>query len=232
MTLNANEVGGGAPTGKYKSAMRLEALARRGRVELEDAARHAEAAARAFMADIAPADPVTVALYWPIRRELDTRPLIDRLLAAGHTVCLPAMLAPDTPLTFRAWDGAAELTDNGFGTMAPGESAPAAAPDIMVMPLAGFDAQGNRLGYGKGYYDRTIANLPRRPILCGYAFSVQQVDDIPAQRHDVPMDMIVTEQGVTRFVAAAETPEISDVVVEPDPDAPAAGPDDSGDGAA
>lgn len=179
--------------------MRLEALARRGSIDPDKAVAHAQAATDRFMAEVAPDRPVAVAVYWPIRHEIDTRPLIEKLFAADHRVALPAMVAPDAPLVFREWDGEAELIDNGFGTEAPDQHAPEVTPDIVVMPLAGFDATGHRLGYGKGYYDRTVAALPRRPLLVGFAFSAQEVDEIPAQPHDVRMDMIVTEQGVRRF---------------------------------
>ena len=91
------------------------------------------------------------------------------------------------------------LYPSGFGTLAPSEVAPIVEPDIVVMPLLGFDRHGTRLGYGKGYYDRTLAQMGTKPLLVGYAFAAQELDFIPREAHDVPLDMLVTENGARRF---------------------------------
>ena len=118
---------------------------------------------------------------------------------AGVTVCLPVIAGDEKPLFFRVWDPDASLFEAGFGTLAPGDDAPLAIPDIMVLPLVGFDGAGTRIGYGRGYYDRTISSLAAKPLLVGYAFSVQELDAIPSEAHDVPLDLVVTELGVRRF---------------------------------
>ena len=126
-------------------------------------------------------------------------PYIAGLIDGGTTTCLPVVIADDQPLVFRQWDGMTPLDAGDFGTMAPGPDAPVVTPNLILMPLAGFDASGNRLGYGKGFYDRTVAALNPRPQLIGYGFSTQQVDLIPAEPHDVRMDMVISELGMLKF---------------------------------
>lgn len=182
-----------------KALLRKEALLRRAAIRDDAAKRMAEIAAETFLADVPRTPESTIALYWPIRGELDTRPLMAALIDSGAKVCLPVVLADDQPLIFRLWDGQSPLEPSGFATLAPGPDAPEAVPDIILMPLAGFDATGQRLGYGKGFYDRTLAALPSAPLLIGFGFSIQQVDQIAAEGHDVPMHMMITEKGLMRF---------------------------------
>jgi 5-formyltetrahydrofolate cyclo-ligase len=109
----------------------------------------------------------------------------------------------EAPLELRVWEADAPLYEAGFGTLAPSDLAPRAVPDLVLMPLLGFDSAGTRLGYGGGYYDRTLAILPKKPMLVGLAFAAQELDQIPRALHDVPLDAIITENGV-RFFEAAE----------------------------
>ncbi|MBN9308938.1 MAG: 5-formyltetrahydrofolate cyclo-ligase [Devosia sp.] len=146
-----------------------------------------------------------VAGYWPIRDELDIRSIVARLMDAGQPVCLPVVVGDEQPLELRLWQEGASLYEAGYGTLAPADDAPRAEPDVILMPLLGFDKHGTRLGYGGGYYDRTLAALGRRPRLIGFAFTLQEVDDIPREGHDVPLDAIVTEAGVRVFEKAPVT---------------------------
>ena len=118
---------------------------------------------------------------------------------AGQPVCLPVVLGDEQPLELRLWEQGAPLYEAGFGTLAPADSAPRVEPDVILMPLLGFDRHGTRLGYGGGYYDRTLAPLSKRPRLVGFAFAAQELDLIPREAHDVPLDAIVTEAGVRHF---------------------------------
>jgi len=86
--------------------------------------------------------------------------------------------------------------------LAPSDLAPRAVPDLVLMPLLGFDNQGTRLGYGGGYYDRTLTVLPKKPLLVGLAFAAQELAHIPREDHDVPLDMVITENGIRFFGAA------------------------------
>lgn len=182
-----------------KSALRREA--RRRRLALHDGYR-AEASRSAchhFLSGV-PLDPESVvAGYWPIRDELDTRQIMAQLMDAGQPFCLPVVQGEDKPLELRQWREGGALYPAGFGTLAPEDGAPVLVPDLVMMPLLGFDASGTRLGYGGGYYDRTLASLSRRPRLVGFAFDVQQFDHVPRLAHDIPLDAVVTETGIRFF---------------------------------
>lgn len=145
-----------------------------------------------------PQDAV-VAGFWPIREEIDPRPLLDRLRARGHRLCLPVVAEPH--LLFRVFDRETGFEPAGFGTMAPGPCADEVIPDVLLMPLAAFDGAGNRIGYGKGHYDTAITAIERQgAILCiGLAFEAQEVDHIPAEPHDRRLDGILTEGGFRSF---------------------------------
>jgi len=103
------------------------------------------------------------------------------------------------PLSLRLWEPHAPLYEAGFGTLAPNEFAPQVEPDVIIMPLLGFDAAGTRLGYGGGYYDRTLDRLGKKPRLIGLAYAAQELDAIPREPHDVPLDMVITERGAQIF---------------------------------
>ena len=186
-----------------KAALRLRARAQRSSLRETAMAEAALAAARHFVdgVNLRPGD--IVALYWPIREELDCKPLLTRLMDSLQPVCLPVVLGDGQPLDMRLWEQGTPLYPSGFGTLAPSEIAPRVEPDIVVMPLLGFDAKGTRLGYGGGYYDRTLAAMSKRPLLIGYAFAAQELPFIPREPHDLPLDMIVTEQGARTFEPAS-----------------------------
>lgn len=140
-----------------------------------------------------------VACYWRIRDELDCQPILVRLMDSNQTVVLPVVMGDEEPLDMRVWEQGASLYEAGFGTLAPADLAPRAEPDVVLMPLLGFDNTGTRLGYGGGYYDRTLAKMSKKPRLIGLAFAAQELDAIPREAHDVPLDAIVTEAGVRHF---------------------------------
>jgi len=182
-----------------KAALRKEAHMRRGQLHSSlrlDAARDAVGH---FLDKVPPRKGDVVAAYWPIRDELDIKDLIVKLMDSGQPVALPVVLGDEEPLEFRLWQEGSPLYEAGFGTLAPEDSAPRVVPDVFLMPLLGFDRHGTRLGYGGGYYDRTLARLKQRPRLIGFAFARQEIDHIPRQAHDVPLDAVVTELGVRVF---------------------------------
>lgn len=139
-----------------------------------------------------------VALYWPIGAEVDPRPALDALAARGVVTCLPRIVAPAQPLAFHRWRPGDPLLEGRLGTAEPAATAPLVTPDHLVVPLVGFDARLYRLGYGGGYYDRTLAALRRqgRAQAIGVAFACQEVDRVPAGRYDQRLDKIVTETGL------------------------------------
>ena len=135
-----------------------------------------------------------VAAYWPIRSEADPRPLARALAAFGAQLALPVVHGDG--MTFGRWNGdEADLVPAGFGALGPVSDAPAVTPTIVLAPLLGFDASGQRLGWGKGYYDRYLAHCAVRPFVVGVAFACQEVAGIPREAHDHRLDAIVTEAG-------------------------------------
>ncbi|MBL8580027.1 MAG: 5-formyltetrahydrofolate cyclo-ligase [Mesorhizobium sp.] len=184
-----------------KRELRRDALARRD--ALEPAWRIEQSLAMASAADsIAPAPGTVVSGFWPMRSEVDVRPLMSALEENGARVCLPAIL-DRTTIEFRALMQESALIDMGFGTLGPGEDAETLDPSIMLVPLAAFDHRGHRIGYGAGYYDRAIAKLVAKgqsPRLIGIAFDCQQVTLVPDEPHDVVIPEILTESGLRRFL--------------------------------
>lgn len=181
-----------------KDKLRKEALARRKAMPEVDRIEKSLGLLE-YVSDLPVQPGAVVAGFWPIRDEIDPRPLMDRLRQNGHSLCLPVVAKPH--LQFRKLVRGAAMGPAGFGTMAPGPEADELRPDVLLMPLAGFDKHGNRIGYGKGYYDTAIAALEKDgPLLCiGLAFSVQEVDLVPAEGHDKPLAGILTEDGYRTF---------------------------------
>ena len=152
-------------------------------------------------AEIAFETGTIVSGFSPIRSEADIRPLMFALREKGARLCLPVVLDRET-IIFRDLVRGAELVDTGFGTAGPGPEAEVLDPDLLLVPLSAFDAAGNRIGYGAGHYDRAIARLRangRTPRLIGIAFACQEVEAVPAEPHDVPLDAILTEDGLRRL---------------------------------
>jgi 5-formyltetrahydrofolate cyclo-ligase len=144
--------------------------------------------------------------FLPIRSEIDPRPLLENLHSRGARLCLPAIIDRAT-IVFRELVRGQNLTDTGFGTIGPGQDADILDPEILIMPLAAFDRHGNRIGYGAGHYDRAIARLEAKgmaPACIGIAFSIQEVDRVPAMPYDKRMHAVITEAGHRRFVPQQE----------------------------
>ncbi len=139
--------------------------------------------------------------YWPLADELDLRPSLEALDERGCRVVLPAMTGRDRPLVFRDWTPGDSLVPAGFGTLEPAASREARAPDVLLVPLLAFDRQGYRLGYGGGFYDRSLAELRAVKAVqaVGVAFSALQVEAVPRDANDQPLDWIVTEREVLEF---------------------------------
>ncbi|HEY5410312.1 MAG TPA: 5-formyltetrahydrofolate cyclo-ligase [Caulobacteraceae bacterium] len=133
--------------------------------------------------------------YWPFRREYDCIPLMRQVIEAGGQVSLPVVLHKNHPLEFRPWTPGARMEAGVWNIMHPAEGI-SVQPAALLIPLVGFDARGYRLGYGAGFYDRTIALFETPPLKIGVGFELSRLDTIFPQDHDIPMDVIVTEKGV------------------------------------
>ena len=136
-----------------------------------------------------------MSFYWPIRTEIDPRPVMETLVGA-RDVCLPVTHGRDAGLTFRAWTPGATMEADGFGVDVPAADI-SVVPRVLVVPMLGFDRRGHRLGYGAGHYDRTLDQLRRlhRVFAIGFAYSAQECDRVPTEPTDQPLDLIVTEAG-------------------------------------
>ena len=148
-----------------------------------------------LLTELPPPDGAVVAGYWPIGDELDARPALLSLAARGHLLALPTTPPRGQPLTFRAWAPGGDLLSGRFGTLEPPAGAPDVTPTFLLVPLLAFDRRGGRLGYGAGYYDRTLASLPGATAV-GLAFHRQEVAEVPTGPGDAPLHAIVTDREV------------------------------------
>lgn len=144
-----------------------------------------------------------VAGYWPISTELDVRPLLARLEAAGLRCALPAVEDGADVLVFRRWRPGEELQSGIFETRQPSPEAPPAVPDVMLVPLLAVDPAGRRLGHGRGWYDRTLSALRRGgdrspPTTVAVCFASQVIDSVPHDGRDEPVDWILTGDRLVR----------------------------------
>ncbi len=146
-------------------------------------------------------EPHIVAGFSPIQTEPDGLYILKALSAIQCRCALPVMTGKDSPLTFREWDLAADLKDGPFGTREPAPEWPCVMPDIILVPLLAFDGNGHRLGYGGGYYDRTLDIYRQKGhsfTAIGVAYDGQKRDHVPHNHQDQPLDIIVTEQDMYR----------------------------------
>jgi 5-formyltetrahydrofolate cyclo-ligase len=199
----------GKPDASDKARLRAAALARRD--ALEPSARHHHSAALAQNAASLDWPRGPVSGFWPMRSEVDPRPLMRLLAGRGMPLALPRVERHG--LSFRSFTFEDTLMRAGFGLSEPLPHAPEVRPAAMIVPLAAFDRRGHRIGYGAGYYDRAIARAlsDGQPLLTvGVAFSVQEIPLIPDEPHDRPLDWIVTECEIIPTSGIAQIPHSSE----------------------
>ena len=187
-------------TAQIKAALRTAALALRDALPAAARAAAAETiAARAF--PVAVAAGTIVAGFSPMKTEINPIPLLRKLSDAGARLALPAIAGRGKPLIMRAWQFGAPLKAGQWGIREPTADAGEVAPDILIVPLACFDRQGHRIGYGAGYYDMTIAALraKKKVVAIGIAFAAQEVSRVPATDRDERLDLVLTEREVIDF---------------------------------
>jgi len=186
-----------AETVTAKAALRTQARTKR--AGLVDASGPALAAA---VADVAAAfldarRELSISAYASMPDELDTRPLLQKLAGQGFELALPVMSGKNAPLTFRRWLPGDVMVRRQWGIQEPSADKPEIVPDVVLVPLLAFDRRGFRLGYGGGYYDRTLSALRRRKtiIAAGLALDEQEVDDVPHLDYDERLDWVLTPSG-------------------------------------
>lgn len=181
-----------------KRRLRVAARARRDAIAEDERAAAAHRIAERLLSDLIDRSGQSVSAFWPMGSEVDLGPVMARLHERGHAMALPVVAAAGQPLIFRAWSPGASLVPGGFGTQIPSQDAPEIEPQVLLVPLLAFDRGGYRLGYGGGFYDRTLARLratgARKAI--GVAYAAQEVAEVPRDATDARLDAIVTEREV------------------------------------
>jgi len=186
------------PIALAKTALRQSAEVVRAMAHEEGGSAAADALARHGMGVLGERSFRSVSGYWPMRSEMDLRPLLGALANAGRDVALPAVIGLGQPLQFRRWRPGAVLATGRFGTEHPPPEAPVIEPDVLLVPLLAYDDRHYRLGYGAGFYDRTLAGLRARKqiLVIGVAYSAQRVADVPVDGWDEALDLVLTERGI------------------------------------
>lgn len=185
-----------------KEVLRAEAKRARGMMSLDSSEQ--KHLCDVFLEHIPLKKGSVISSYWPKGRELDTLPLMDRLIDADYIIALPVIEKGSRVLKFAHWHDGVDLTTGLFDVAHPviGDNVEWLEPDVFILPLLAFDRQGNRLGYGGGYYDATLhEHAQNKDILAvGLAYAKQAcLFNLPAEDHDMKMNWVVTEQGVQSF---------------------------------
>ena len=183
----------------WRKAQRTELLAQREAVPKAVRTQWNNAVTRWLLDGFSALARCTIGFCWPYKGEVDTRFFIYEMRKRGARAALPAVVAKRAPLEFREWWPGVEMKPEVFDLPVP--QSPVVRPDALLIPPVGFGARGYRLGYGGGYFDRTLASLTPQPLKVGVAFEISRMQTIYPQPYDVPMDFIVTERGVYRVSA-------------------------------
>ncbi|MCP4935394.1 MAG: 5-formyltetrahydrofolate cyclo-ligase [bacterium] len=142
-----------------------------------------------------------VALYHPVGNEFDTGPLVQHLRSQSHQLALPVVIENGASLAFRPWNKDDQLEVGAYDILVPPDKGLSVVPELLIIPLLAFDDTGARLGYGGGFYDRTLASLRAEHSICaiGLAYDFQHVDDLAVEPHDQPLDIVLTPSGICKF---------------------------------
>lgn len=182
---------------RWRKAERERLIAERLAVPAVARLAHGEAIAALILEEIGDLDGCIVSAYWPFRGEPDLRPFLQTVNERGGRTALPVVAEKGRPLEFHLWQTGEPLGRGVWNIPIPAEERPC-RPDIVLAPVVGFDAACYRLGYGGGFFDRTLAAMAVRPRVIGLGYAGARLATIYPQMHDIPMDMIVTETGTLR----------------------------------
>jgi 5-formyltetrahydrofolate cyclo-ligase len=181
----------------WRAQTRAALLARRTALEIDDRRRRGERAKERLLAEIDLTPHRVLGIYWPIRAEIDVRDIAIRHIEAGGIAALPVITRKNAAVEFWPWEPGTSMRRGFWNIPVPAVGA-AVRPDALIIPLVGFDAAGFRLGYGGGYYDRTLAALSPLPLRIGLAYADAEIATIHPQPHDIPMSVIVTDRTLHR----------------------------------
>jgi 5-formyltetrahydrofolate cyclo-ligase len=148
-----------------------------------------------FAAFLAARSGATVGFYWPIQNEIDVRPVIEAHLEAGGRAALPVVPGKDMAMVFHDWTPGTEMVP-GFARIPEPVNSVQVPVHVMLAPLVGFDRAGYRLGYGGGFFDRTLGAMTRKPLVVGIGFEATLIDDIKPHQYDIPVDVLITDRGI------------------------------------
>jgi 5-formyltetrahydrofolate cyclo-ligase len=182
---------------RWRKKERERLIAARLAVPAETRAARGEAIAAGVLAEIGAPEGRIVSAYWPFRGEPDFRPLLAEIVARGGRTALPVVVEKGRPLEFHLWQAGEELGRGVWNIPVPAAHRPC-LPDIVIAPVVGYDPACYRLGYGGGFFDRTLAAMAKKPRVIGIGYSAARLSTIYPQMHDIPMDLIVTEAGILR----------------------------------
>ena len=177
---------------QWRKEQRAALIERRLAISGDDRVRWSQQIATRILREFATRGPTLLGFYWPFKGEFDPRGVAEALHEQGFGLALPVVVQSKAPLVFRAWHPGAPLVSGVWGIPVPADGE-AVSPDTLLVPLVGYDRQGFRLGYGGGFYDRTLAAMPRRPLTVGVGFSLASLETIHPRPHDIPMDIVITE---------------------------------------
>jgi 5-formyltetrahydrofolate cyclo-ligase len=180
----------------WRKQQRAALIERRLAISPEDRTRWSQRITAGILRELTAKSPTLLGIYWPFKGEYDPRDVAATLQAQGIGLALPVVTRMKAPLEFRAWHPGARLESGIWGIPVPADGE-VVLPDTLLAPLVGYDQRRFRLGYGGGFYDRTLAAMPRRPVTLGVGFTLGSLDTIHPQSHDIPMDVVITEQQST-----------------------------------
>lgn len=182
---------------EWRKHQRAELMAARECIDEDDHRCWSAAITRSLEQGFPALQKCTIGFCWPHRGEYDPRPLMDFFQEHGATLSLPEVVNKHEPLRFRKWWREASMKIGAYDIPVP-DNTDLVTVDALIIPMIGFDKLGFRLGYGSGYFDRTLAAMNPRPLAIGIAFEILRLNDLHPHAHDIPMDFVVTEAGIYR----------------------------------
>lgn len=176
---------------RWRKAERQRLIDQRMAVPADERALGTQDIAAGLTKAIGDPSPHLIGIYWPFKAEPDLRGWMDETIAAGGHFALPVVIQAGQPLEYRAWAPGEPLERGVWNILVPANG-PAIYPSVVIAPVVGFDGDNYRLGYGGGFFDRTLAAMPKKPLVIGIGYAQARIATIYPQPHDIPMDMIIT----------------------------------------